>query len=78
MNKSIIRYILGHVLLLTSCLMLLPALVGLIYLEHEAIAYLVVAAVCLVFGFLMTRNKPENCVICQFRSYKRKRAGIDS
>lgn len=63
MNKSIIRYILGHVLLLTSCLMLLPALVGLIYLEHEAIAYLVVAAVCLVFGFLMTRNKPENTTL---------------
>ena len=63
MNKSIIRYILGHVLLLTSCLMLLPALVGLIYLEHEAIAYLVVAAICLVFGFLMTRNKPENTTL---------------
>ena len=40
MNKSIIRYILGHVLLLTSCLMLLPA-----------------------FGFLMTRNKPENTTL---------------
>ena len=44
MNKSIIRYILGHVFLLTSCLMLLPALVGLIYLEHEAVAYLIVAS----------------------------------
>lgn len=46
MNKSIIRYILGHVFLLTSCLMLLPALVGLIYLEHEAVAYLIVASAC--------------------------------
>ena len=25
-----------------------------------------------------TRNKPENRVVCQFRSYKRKKAGTDS
>ena len=59
MNKSIIRYILGHVFLLTSCLMLLPALVGLIYLEHESVAYLIVASACFLSGFIMTRNKPD-------------------
>ena len=63
MNKSIIRYILGHVFLLTSCLMLLPALVGLIYLEHEAVAYLIVASACFLSGFIMTRNKPENTTL---------------
>ena len=63
MNKSIIRYILGHVLLLTSALMLLPALVGLIYLEHEGFAYLFVAACCFVVGFFMTRSKPNNTTL---------------
>ena len=63
MNKSIIRYILGHVLLLTSALMLLPALVGLIYLEHEGFTYLFVAACCFVAGFFMTRSKPNNTTL---------------
>lgn len=63
MNKSIIRYILGHVLLLTSALMLLPALVGLIYLEHEGFTYLFVAACCFVVGFFMTRSKPNNTTL---------------
>ena len=63
MNKSIIRYILGHVLLLTSCLMLLPTFIGLIYFEREAFAYLIVAALCFLVGFLMTRRKPENTTL---------------
>ena len=60
MNKSIIRYILGHVLLLSAAMLLLPAFTGIIYLESEAIAYFVVAALCFILGKLSTHKKPES------------------
>ncbi|MGN1187635.1 MAG: TrkH family potassium uptake protein, partial [Lachnospiraceae bacterium] len=60
MNKSIIRYILGHVLLLSAAMLLLPAFTGIIYLETEAIAYFVVAALCFILGKLITHKRPDS------------------
>lgn len=60
MNKSIIRYILGHVFLLSAAMLLLPAFTGIIYFEVEAGAYFAVAALCFILGKIITHKKPES------------------
>ena len=62
MNRSIIRYILGYVLLIEGLLFFVPCLTALIYLEKEGLCYLWVALFCLLIGILMIKNKPENNV----------------
>jgi len=62
MNISIIRRILGYVLLLEAALLLVPCLVGMIYHEREALAYVIVAAICLAVGTAMGIKKPKNTV----------------
>ncbi len=62
MNTSIIRYILGYVLKLGGCFLTLPAIVSAIYTEQEGLAYLAVALICFITGFLMTVKKPDNTV----------------
>ena len=60
MNYWIVLYILGWVLKFESCFLLLPALTGIIYREHTALAYFAVAALCLICGLLLTRRKPKS------------------
>ena len=62
MNRSIIRYILGYVLLIEGLLFFVHCLTALIYLEKEGLCYLWVALFCLLIGILMIKNKPENNV----------------
>lgn len=62
MNSSIIRFILGNVLKIEGLLLFLPAMISGIYLEHEGLSYVSVAAACLLLGFLMTRKPPQNQV----------------
>ena len=62
MNGSIIRFILGSVLKIEGLLLFLPAFISGIYLEHEGLYYVGVAAVCLCLGFLMTRKPPKDQV----------------
>ena len=58
MNYSIILYILGWVLKFESAFLLLPMLVGFIYQEKSAFAYLIVAFVCYLLGYALTYKKP--------------------
>lgn len=60
MNYSIVLYILGCVLKFESAFLVLPALVGLIYLEHASVSYLAVAVLCLILGVLLTHKKPRS------------------
>ena len=60
MNYSIIRYIIGWVLVLEAIFMLLPSLVALIYQEKSGVAFIVTAVICAVIGILMTAKKPQN------------------
>ena len=60
MNYSIIIYILGKVIGLESIFLLMPFVVGLIYGEKEAYAFIIMALVCLILSFLMCRKKPKN------------------
>lgn len=60
MNYSIIRYIIGWVLVLEAIFMLLPCLVSAIYQESSGIAFAATAAICAVIGLLMIGRKPKN------------------
>ena len=62
MNSSIIRFVLGYVLKMEAVLMLLPCIVAVIYQEHTGFAYLLVAAIAMALGTLMTIRKPKNHV----------------
>lgn len=62
MNRSMIRYVLGHVLKIEGALLLLPCLIALFYREKEGLYYLAVAAICLLLGYLMTHKKPKSNV----------------
>ncbi|MCR4704896.1 MAG: TrkH family potassium uptake protein, partial [Lachnospiraceae bacterium] len=62
MNNTMIRYILGQILRVEAALLLLPCLTALIYREHQGLMYLLVAAICLVIGLLMSFKKPKNTV----------------
>lgn len=62
MNRSIIRFVLGHVLRIEGLLLFLPAIVSGVYKEHEGLYYVSVAAVCLLLGFFMTKTPPKNQV----------------
>ena len=63
MNKSMIRYILGHVLGILASLMLLPCLVAIFYHEAEGWYYLLVATVGALLALLMVSKKPEDTVL---------------
>ena len=63
MNGAMIVYILGQVLRIEGVLMLPSFFVGLIYGEKQGWAYLVMGAVCLLLGTLITLKKPKNTTI---------------
>lgn len=62
MNLSIVRRILGYVLLLEGMLMLLPCVVALVYGESQGITYLIIASVVLALGGLTVIKKPKSNV----------------
>lgn len=62
MNTSIIRYIVGYIMRIEALLMLLPCAVAVVYQEEEGFYYLLVAALCGLFGFLLTWYKPKDNV----------------
>ena len=63
MNGAMIVYILGQVLRIEGALLLPSFFVGLIYGEKQGWAYLLMGAVCLVVGTLITLRKPRNTTI---------------
>lgn len=60
MNYSMVLYILGFMLKFESAFLMLPAIVGLIYKEDAALSYILIAALCLVLGTLLTHKKPTS------------------
>ena len=60
MNGRMIINILGHVLKIEGLLMLPSFGMGLIYGEKEGWVYLIMAAVCVVIGSIMSRKPPED------------------
>ena len=74
MNRSVVFYILGYVIMLEGCMLLLPCIVALIYQESEGVYYLICAGIGMLLGGIITRRKPESqvfylkegCVITAF------------
>ena len=62
MNSSIVRYILGHVLMLESIFLLLPCITAVIYREFQGVHFFAVAVLCAFSGMLMTYRKPKSHV----------------
>ena len=59
MNKKMITYVLGLLLITEGVLMLLPTAVGLYYNEN-VIPFLITVAAVVAVGFVMTRFKPQD------------------
>ena len=60
MNYGIILYILGYALKIEAGLMILPAIVGFIYKEKAAFAFLRAIALTFAVGTAMSYKKPKN------------------
>lgn len=60
MNKRLISYILGWVLLIEGAAMQLSTLVGIIYREKGWIHFVVVGVALMLIGFLLVFKKPRN------------------
>ncbi len=62
MNLSMIRRILGYVIVLEGAFMLLPCIVALLYGEKQGLAYIIVSACSLVIGAFVVLKKPKSNV----------------
>ena len=60
MNKRLISYILGWVLLIEGAAMQLSTLVGIIYRERCWLQFVTVGLSCVLIGFLLVIKKPQN------------------
>lgn len=60
MNYSVIRYILGWIMIVEAALMLMPAMVGLIYKESQGWSFIWVLAGSAALGGLLVIKKPQN------------------
>ncbi len=66
MNKRIIIYILGWVLIVEGAAMQIATVTSLIYREHEGLYFLATGAVCALLGVLAVKVKrPKNMVLYQ-------------
>ncbi len=64
MNKSIVFYILGWIMIFEGALMALPLGVSLLYSEKTgALGFLISMAICVVLGVLMIFRKPKNNIM---------------
>ena len=63
MNIKMLIYILGKVLLIEGALMLLPVVCGLIYGEGQFLIYVILSAIYMLAGFLVSFKKPKNMTI---------------
>ena len=59
MNFSMIRYILGFLMVCEGALMLPSCLVAVFYQEIAGFAFLLTSVLCLLIGLPLIRRKPE-------------------
>ena len=68
MNKRMIAYILGILLLCEAGLMLLPTVVSLIYGESAVTSFLISIALLVATGLVLVAMKPKNKTISQHQA----------
>lgn len=62
MNFSMIRYVIGLVMLFESAFLSLPCLIVLIYHEKKGFSFWIMLFVCLIIGILFVMKKPKKTV----------------
>lgn len=62
MNLSMIRYVLGLVMMFEGAFLSLPCVVALIYQEKKGFSFFIMMIICLLLGFLLRYKKPKNHV----------------
>ncbi len=61
MNKNLVRYVLGWVLVVIGAMFLLPAIVAVIYKEYsDLIIFVLLSASCVAVGLISSKFKPKN------------------
>lgn len=60
MNKGLVRYVLGWVLIIIGAMLILPIIVAIIYKEKDYIYFGLIAAGCLGLGLISSKFKPKN------------------
>lgn len=63
MNRKMIFYTLGRMLILEGILMLLPFFTGLYYHESDAYSYLIIGILVSIIGLVMSYKKPKDTTI---------------
>lgn len=63
MNRKVIIYTLGKMLMIEGLLMFLPAMTGFIYHEKEAFPYFFVAVLLSFFGYFISKKNPKKTKI---------------
>ena len=70
MNKKMIRYIVGSIIMLEAALLLLPILTAIVYGEWNTLRVFAGSALfCIVTGALLRGKKPENTTIFSVEGY---------
>ena len=62
MNRKMIRYILGYVLMIEAAFMLLPVIVGMVYRESQSLWFVAVLSCAALLGYLLSRSRPRDTV----------------
>ena len=62
MNYSIIRFIIGWILIFESAFMILPCIVAMIYQETDGFVYLGILVLGLLLGWILGHKRPQNKV----------------
>lgn len=62
MNKKMISFILGHVLVIESTLMIFPCIVAVIYREKQGFWFLAVLIVSGIIGRFICKSRPSNSI----------------
>lgn len=62
MNLSMIRYVLGLVMMFEGAFLSLPCIVAVFYQEKKGYSFLIMMIVCLLLGFALRYKKPKNHV----------------
>lgn len=60
MNKSLVRYIVGWVMVIIAAMLLLPMIVSIIYRESTWVYFLLVSGICALVGGVSSKFKPKN------------------
>lgn len=69
MNTKMIRYIVGILIQIEAAFLLLPALTAAVYREDSFWVFVGVAFFCLIAGYLLRGNKPDNVTIFSAEGY---------